>query len=80
MRVGVGVVANVILVAVVDAFLGKALFWFFVRKTLFSYGFRVISLGFQKENIHYLGYSSRKPDFPDIFAFFRFSQGKHTLS
>ena len=46
---------------------------------LFSYGFRVISLDFQIENIRYLGYSSGKSDFPDIFAFFRFSQGNHTL-
>ena len=38
-----------------------------------------MSLGFQKENIRYLGYFSGKSDFPDIFAFFRFSQGKHTL-
>ena len=53
--------------------------WFFLGKTLFSYGFRVISLGFQKENIRYRGYSSGKSDFPDIFAFFRFSQGEHTL-
>ena len=53
--------------------------WFFLWKTLFSYGFRVISLGFQKENIRYLGYSSGKSDFPDSLAFFRFSQGKHTL-
>ena len=42
---------------------------FFVGKTLFSYGFRVISFAFQKEYIRYLGYSSGKSDFPDNTIF-----------
>ena len=41
-------------------------FGFFVGKTLFSYGFRVISVGFQK-----VGYSSGKSDFPDNTIFLR---------
>ena len=41
--------------------------WFFRREnTIF---FRAISLGFQKENIRYLGYSSGKSDFPDNTIF-----------